>query len=72
MCMGPEMIESAIRPLWSLQHSANPQPTTHCMYNFMNEDTGEMQNYQKLLKQDGTREIWSLAMFKELGTISQG
>ena len=72
MCMGPEMVESAIRPLWSLQHSATHQPTTHCMYNVMNEETGEMQNYQKLLKQDSTREIWALAMFKALGTLSQG
>ena len=38
----------------------------------MNEETGEMQNYQKLLKQYSTREIWSLAMCKELGTLSQG
>ena len=38
----------------------------------MNEETGEMQNYQKLLKQDSTREIWALAMFKALGTLSQG
>ena len=64
MCMGSEMVESAIIPLWSLQHSATHQPTTHCMYNFMNEETGEMQNYQTLLKQDSTREIWALAMCK--------
>ena len=38
----------------------------------MNEETSEMQNYQKLLKQDSTREIWALAMCKELGTLSQG
>ena len=38
----------------------------------MNEETGEMQNYQKLLKQDSTREIWELDMCKELGTLSQG
>ena len=37
MCMRPEMVESAIRPLWSLQYSATHQPTTHCMYNVMNE-----------------------------------
>ena len=42
------------------------------MYNIMNEETGEMQNYQKLLKQYSTREIWSLAMCKELVTLSQG
>ena len=66
------MLESAIRPLWSLQHSATHRPTTHCMYNVMNEETGEMQNYQKLLKQYSTREIWALAMCKELGTLSQG
>ena len=72
MHMGPEMVESAIIPLWSLQHSATHRPTTHYMYNVMNEETGEMQNYQKLLKQDSTREIWALAMCKELGTLSQG
>ena len=38
----------------------------------MNEETGEMQNYQKLLKQYSTREIWALAMYKDLGTLSQG
>ena len=54
MFMGPEMVESSIRPLWSLQHSAKHIPTTHCMYNVMNEETGEMQNYHKLLKQDST------------------
>ena len=37
----------------------------------MNEETGEMQNYHKLLKQDSTREIWALAMCKELGGLSQ-
>ena len=42
------------------------------MYNDMNEEMDEMQNYQKLLKQDSTREIWALAMCKELGTLSQG
>ena len=42
MCLRPEMVESAIRPLWSLQHSATHKPTTHCMYNVMNEETGEM------------------------------
>ena len=31
-----------------------------------------MHNYQKLLKQDSTREIWVFAMCKELGTLSQG
>ena len=67
--MGPEMAESDIRPLWSLQHSATHQPTTHCMYNVMNEETGEMQNYQKLLKQDSTREIWASDMCKELGAV---
>ena len=58
------MVESDIRPLWSLQHSATHQPTTHCIYNIINEETGEMQNYQKLLKQNSTREILSLAMCK--------
>ena len=38
----------------------------------MNEETGEMQNYQKLLKQDSNREIWALAMCKELGALFQG
>ena len=38
----------------------------------MNEETGEIHNYQKLLKQDSTLEIWALAMWKELGTLSQG
>ena len=38
----------------------------------MNEETGEIQNYQKLLKQNSTWEIWSLAMCKELGTLYQG
>ena len=57
MFIGPEMVESAIIPLWSLQSYATHRPTTHCMYNVMNEETGEMQNYQKLLKQDSTREI---------------
>ena len=70
--MGPEMVELSIRPLGSLQHSATQRPTTHCMYNAMNEETGEMQNNQKLLKQDSTCEIWALAMCKELGKISQG
>ena len=37
----------------------------------MNEETAEMKNYQILLKQDSTREIWELAMCKELGTLSQ-
>ena len=49
------MVESAIRPLWSLQHSSTYQPTTYCMYNVMNEETGETHNYQKLLKQDSSR-----------------
>ena len=66
------MEESAIIPLWQLQHSATHQPTTHFMYNVMNEETGEMQNYQKLLKQESTREIWALAMCKDLDTLSQG
>ena len=66
------MVESAIRPLWSLQHSATHQPMTHCMYNVTNEETGEMQNYRKLLKRDGTREIWALAICKEMGKLSQG
>ena len=38
----------------------------------MNEETGEMKNYHKLLKQDITREIWELDMCKEMGTLSQG
>ena len=38
----------------------------------MNEETGELQNCQKLLKEDSTREILELAMHKELGTLSQG
>ena len=38
----------------------------------MNEETGEMQNYHRLLKQDSTCEIWALSMCKELGTLSQG
>ena len=38
----------------------------------MNEETGEMQKYQKLFKQDSTPEIWELAMYKDLGTLSQG
>ena len=38
----------------------------------MIEETDEMQNYQKLLKQDITREVWALAMCKELGKLSQG
>ena len=42
MCMGQEMVESAIIPLCSLQNSATLQPTTHCMYNVINEETGEM------------------------------
>ena len=42
------------------------------MYNVMNEETGEMQNSQKLLKQDITWEIWSLAICKELSTLSYG
>ena len=72
MCMAPEIVESAIRPLWSLQYSATHLSTTHCMYNVMNKETSEMQNYQKLLKQDSTREIWTLAMCKEMGTLYQG
>ena len=44
MCMGPEMVESAIRPLWLLQNSATHRPTTHCMYNVMDEETSEIQN----------------------------
>ena len=72
MFMGTEMLESSIIPLWSLQHSATHRPTTHCMYNVINEERSEMQNYQKLLKQDITREIWALAMCKDLGTLSQG
>ena len=72
MCMGPEVVESAIRPLCLLKHSATHQPTTHCMYNVMNEETGEIHNYQKLLKQDSTLEIWALAMCKEMGKIFQG
>ena len=44
ICMVPEILESTIRPLWSLQHSSIHQPTTHCMYNVMNEETGEIQN----------------------------
>ena len=62
MCMVPEMVESAIRPLWSLQNSVTHRPMTHCMYDVINEDTGEMQNHHKLLKQYTTREIWALAM----------
>ena len=31
MCMAPEMVDLAIIPLWSLQHSATHQPTTHCV-----------------------------------------
>ena len=72
MCMGPEIVESAIIPLWSLQHYTTHWPTTRCMYNVMNEETGEMHNYQKLLKQGRTREIWSLSMCKEMGKLSQG
>ena len=37
MCVGPEMLKSAIRTLWSLQNSATHRPTTHFMYNVMNE-----------------------------------
>ena len=37
----------------------------------MNEEKVEMQNYQILLKQDSTREIWALAMCKDLGTFYQ-
>ena len=66
------MLDSSIRPLWSLQHSATHQPTTHCVYNVMNEKTGEMQNYHKLLKQNSTREIWASDMCKELGKLYQG
>ena len=72
MCTGPEIIESPSIPLCSLQHSATHRPTTHGMYNVTNEETGEMQNYQKLLRQDSTREIWALAMCKDLVTLSQG
>ena len=42
MFMIPQMAESAIRPLWSLQHSATHQTTTHCMYNVMNEELPEI------------------------------
>ena len=70
--MGPEIVEPAVIPLWLLQHPETHQPTTHCMYNVMNEETGEMQNYQKLSKQDSTREIWELEMCKELVTLYQG
>ena len=66
------MSELAIRPLWSLQHSATHQPTIHCMYNVMNEETGEIHNYHKLLKQYNTREVWALDMRKELGRLPQG
>ena len=59
MCMGSELVESAIRPLWSLQNSATRLPKTHCMYNVINEETDEMHNYQKLIKQDSTHEIWA-------------
>ena len=38
----------------------------------MNEETGEIQNYQKLLKSDSTRATWSLGMCKYLGRLSQG
>ena len=31
ICMGPEMVEPAIRSVWSLRHSTNHKPTTHCM-----------------------------------------
>ena len=55
-----------------MKNSETHQPKTHCMYNVMNEETGEMQNDQKLLKQDSTREIWALAMCKELVTLYQG
>ena len=53
--MGTEMVESTIRPLWSLQHSSTHLTTTYCMDNGMYEETGETQKYQKLLKQDITR-----------------
>ena len=66
------MVESTIRPLWSLQHSATHRTTTYYMDNSMYEETGETQNYQKLLKQDSTREIYALAMCKKLETLSQG
>ena len=62
MCMGPEMVELSIIPLWPLQHSATHQPTTHYMYNIINEETGKMKNYRILLKQDSTREICASAM----------
>ena len=65
------MVESAIRRLCSLLHSATHQSATHYMYNVMNEETSEMQKYQKLLKQDTTWEIWALSLCKELGTLSQ-
>ena len=42
MCMGTEMVDSAIISVWSLQNSATHQPTTKCMYNVMNEETGKM------------------------------
>ena len=38
----------------------------------MNEETGEKQNYQKILKSDSTRATWLLGMCKELGRLSQG
>ena len=42
------------------------------MHNDMNEETGEIKNFEKLLQQDSTREIWALAMCKKLGIVSQG
>ena len=68
----PNNNEQKCKPLWNLQKSATYQTTAPRMYNVMSEETGEMQNYQELLKSDSTRATWSLGMCKELGRLPQG
>ena len=51
MCVGPNINvgpnnnEHKCKPLWNLQQSATYQTTAPRMYNVINEETGEMQNY---------------------------
>lgn len=60
------------KTIWLVTQSATHLSNNYFMFNVMNTNTVEMQNYQKLIKHDSTQHVWSAAFCKELCQLAQG
>ena len=67
----PTYYTSAALQKLTAQTLTSPWPF-HQIMNVMDDASGEMLNYEKLIKNPDTRKVWSRAMCKELGRLSQG